>query len=98
MKKRFNILVSVIAIALLSLMFVSPKGTTGFGDLNVDALAEGESVGPCYSGGEGSEECSIAPNVDLGDRGRSGGCSSRCGSAYYACCDVTCYCIPVLSF
>lgn len=52
MKKRFNILVSVIAIALLSLMFVSPKGTTGFGDLNVDALAEGESVGPCYSGGE----------------------------------------------
>jgi hypothetical protein len=39
----------------------------------------------CHSGGVGSTECSISSSPITG----GGGCSTKCGQGYYACCDDT---------
>lgn len=80
------------------MLILCPKVDKGFVDSNVEALADGEGQTVCYSGGRGAIACEIAPGIDLGDRGTSGGCGIECGPSYYACCDVNCTCEYILNF
>ena len=88
--------VSIALLLALSVGFVVKTGMSSSSfDLNVEALADGESSSDCYSGGRGATSCTIASDIQLGDRGVSGGCSVVCGVSYYACCDTRCSCIPL---
>lgn len=72
---------------------------------NVLALADGEDVEDpdpgeddgdspfCYSGGPGSNSCSIDAGIEILGVGVAGGCSVSCNSGYYACCSLRCTCI-----
>jgi len=97
MKKTFLIL-TVLLLTLSTILVVKTGNSVSSFDLNVKALADGESSSICYSGGKGAISCEIASGIDLGERGISGGCSVTCGGSYYACCDIHCSCIFILDF
>ena len=94
MKKVFYVSIALLLALSVGLVVKTGMSSSSF-DLNVEALADGESSSDCYSGGKGAISCTIPPNVNLGDRGTSGGCSVTCGVSYYACCDIQCSCVPL---
>ncbi len=97
MKKVF-LISSALLLAISTILVVKTSNSVSSFDLNVEALADGESSSTCYSGGKGAISCEIASGIDLGERGISGGCSVTCGGSYYACCDIHCSCIFILDF
>lgn len=46
----------------------------------------------CYSGGKGSNSCSIDGGITIAGYGVSTACSVSCNSGYYACCGIRCTC------
>jgi hypothetical protein len=46
----------------------------------------------CWSGGPGSNACSIDAGIDIMGFGVSAACSVSCDSGYYACCGLRCTC------
>lgn len=93
MKKRLLIVSLMVAFMSSVLLYVDSKRMTSFVDSNVNALAESESGRYCYSGGPGSNSCSIAAGIEILGCGVTEGCSVSCNDGYYACCVLQCTCI-----
>ena len=53
------------------------------------AIADKETATTeCYSGGNGTRHCDIPAGIDNGQ------ISVTCDEGYYACCGLTCKCLP----
>lgn len=90
MLKNKNMKRVILILAFINLMlFAVISCRNSRAGISSSASAKSE----CYSGGPGTSTCEIPAGIDINGE-TTVGCSVTCSDGYYACCGLTCKCMP----
>ena len=92
MKKLLCALVAVAGMAIATSLSFSQNSASGstLTLADIEALSAAET---CMSGGTGAASCKHSGSILVIGVSVSYDCEVTCHAGYYACCNLTCYCV-----